>query len=87
MVRCQINNRQCQKLISHADLYWQLSQIPLVKYLIPLHDEGKSFAPLKWPFEKKELTHDTIMNYYLEAESNPLTFEIKESDEEAIHTL
>jgi hypothetical protein len=83
LFRCMIGNPQCQELISHVDLHWKISQAPFVRYLIPLQDHSNSFAPLEWPFEKTEITHDTIYDYYLEASSNRLQFEIKYSGEDA----
>ena len=81
LLKCDIDNPSCKELVSHVDLHWQMPQVPLIRYLVPLHDKEQSLAPLKWPYGSSVLDHKRIYDYYIEAISNRLPLEIKDHSE------
>jgi hypothetical protein len=75
LFKCLTGKPNCREFLAHIDYQFEPANLPMVRYVLPLHDSLDSFVPVGWnhgPYHKAN-----ILKYFDDARNRKLSFELR----------
>jgi hypothetical protein len=75
LFKCLAAKPHCREFLTHIDFHFESENLPLVRYVLPLHDSLGSYVPVRWSHGTYDKAN--ILRYFDDARNRRLPFELK----------